>query len=134
MNIIPSTNDVYSMGNSTNRFRAIYVASDGIFLGNTNLRADANGSVTFSGNLAANAFVSLGSGVPTLRSNSNINLRANSNGGGGAVVITNSPLRFTGFTTTQRNSLIGVANGDVIYNTTTNKLQAYVNNSWTDLH
>ena len=132
-NILPSASSTYTLGNANLRYRAIYTASDGIYLSNSYLRGDANGHVTISGNLVANSFASSGSGVPTLRSNTNINLTANANGTGGAVVITNSALRFASFTTTQRNSL-SATTGDVIYNTSTNKLQAYISGSWVDLH
>lgn len=132
-NIIPSTNNLLSLGNANLKFRAVYTSSQGLFLGNASISADANGHVNFAGNLIADSFSSSGSGVPTLRSNTNLNLTANANGSGGAVVVTNSPLRFTNFTTTQRNSL-AAQSGDVIYNITTNKLQAYVSGSWVDLH
>lgn len=41
--------------------------------------------------------------------------------------------KFQQFTTTQRDALSS-ANGDVIYNTTTNKFQGYANGSWVDFH
>ena len=41
--------------------------------------------------------------------------------------------KFQQFTTTQRNALSS-ANGDVIYNTTTNKFQGYANGGWVDFH
>ena len=40
---------------------------------------------------------------------------------------------FQSFTTTQRDALTS-ANGDVIYNTTTNKFQGYANSVWVDFH
>ena len=43
-----------------------------------------------------------------------------------------STLRVANMTTTERNALTA-ANGMVIYNTTTNKMQAYENNSWVDM-
>lgn len=132
-NIIPTVNSVYTLGNANLKYRAIYTSPDGLYLGNALLRGDNNGHVTIAGNLVANSFSSSGSGVPTLRSNTNINLTANANGTGGAVVVTNSALRFASFTTTQRNSL-SAQTGDVIYNSSTNKLQGYISGSWVDLH
>ena len=43
-----------------------------------------------------------------------------------------SPLRVANMTTTERNALTA-QNGMVIYNSTTNKMQAYENNSWVDM-
>ena len=40
---------------------------------------------------------------------------------------------FPSLTTTERNALTA-SNGMVVYNETTNKLQAYAGGSWTDLH
>ena len=42
-------------------------------------------------------------------------------------------VRFASYTTTQRNAL-SAANGDVIYNSTTNKFQGYAGSTWVDLH
>jgi hypothetical protein len=41
-------------------------------------------------------------------------------------------IRVKSYTTTQRNSLIGVGNGDIIYNTTENHFQFYENGTWTN--
>jgi hypothetical protein len=46
---------------------------------------------------------------------------------------TNVPFRFEAYTTTERNAL-SVDNGSIIYNSTTNKMQAYAGNAWVDLH
>lgn len=51
----------------------------------------------------------------------------------GAVIVKDTPLRLASLTTTQRDALTS-ANGDMIYNSTTNKFQGYANGSWVDLH
>jgi hypothetical protein len=67
---------------------------------------------------------STGTGTPTLTSSTNINLTA-----ANAVVVTSSPFRVASFTTTTRNALSS-SNGDIIYNTTTGKINAYQSGSW----
>ena len=44
------------------------------------------------------------------------------------------PVVFPSYTTTERNALVNVVNGMVIYNTTDSKMQAYAGGSWVDLH
>jgi hypothetical protein len=73
-------------------------------------------------------FSSQGSGIPELFSDSEIQLTA-----GTRVEITASPLKMASFTSSARDLLIAV-NGDVIYNTTTNKLQVRAAGVWVDLH
>ena len=69
-----------------------------------------------------------GTGSPVIASNSTLTLSASE-----AVIVKTSPLRLASFTTGQRDNLSPI-NGDLILNTTTNKVQARVNGSWVDLH
>ena len=46
----------------------------------------------------------------------------------------NVPVLFPSYTTTERDTLHNIANGMVLYNTTTHKLQVRANGSWVDLH
>ena len=80
------------------------------------------------GSITADSIVSTGTGVPTIESASSINLTA-----ADRVTVTQSPINLASFSTTDRNGLTAT-NGDMIYNTTTNKFQGYANGAWVDLH
>jgi hypothetical protein len=67
-------------------------------------------------------------GTPELSSDGAILLTA-----GTRVEITQSPLKMASFTSAERD-LLAAQNGDMIYNTTTNKFQGYANSTWVDLH
>jgi hypothetical protein len=77
--------------------------------------------------VSAKKFETTSVGVPELFSETNLNLSAVN-----AVVITRSPLRLAQFTTAQRDQ-ITAQNGDIIYNTTSNKFQGYENGAWVNL-
>ena len=79
-------------------------------------------------NVYANEFTSEGTGVPTITSASTINLSASDR-----VIINKSPIQMATYTTAERAN-ISAANGDMIYNSTTNKFQGYANGAWVDLH
>ena len=81
--------------------------------------------VTVSGTLTSSQ-----AGAPILTSASSITLRADSSS---RVHVDQSPLRLYNVSTTNRN-LITAADGDMIYNTSTNKAQVFANGSWVDLH
>ena len=78
--------------------------------------------------ITANRFTSTSTDDPEIKANANLKVTA-----GNAVVITSSPVRFCSFTTTERDALAS-ANGDMVYNSTTNKFQGYANGAWVDLH
>jgi hypothetical protein len=86
------------------------------------------GSLEVTGNVTASAFAITSIGVPTIESSTNINLTA-----GGVVNITQSPLRLANFTNSETGS-ITAQNGDMIYNSTTNKFMGYASGSWVQLH
>ena len=80
-----------------------------------------------SNTVTADSFESSSTSVPEFYSATNLNLTA-----GNAVVVTQSPLRLAQFTTEQRD-LLTAQNGDIIYNTSSNKFQGYENGTWTNL-
>jgi hypothetical protein len=87
------------------------------------------GSLEVSSSITASGFSVNSIGTPKLSSPSNLNLEAL----GGQVRIVTSSLRLTSFTDAQTSSLVG-ANGDLIYNSTTNKFVGYANGTWVELH
>jgi hypothetical protein len=93
-----------------------------------------NNGATVSGTLNVAALnvtgtiTSQGSGTPELFSDNEILLTA-----GTRVEVSSSPLKMASFTSVERDGLSPI-NGDVIYNSTTNKFQGYAGGSWVDLH
>ena len=80
-----------------------------------------------SDGLIINSIRTSTAGTPTLTSSSNINMSV-----GGSVTVSGGGFRVASLTGTQRNAMTA-ANGEIIYNSSTNKLQTYENNAWTDV-
>jgi hypothetical protein len=72
----------------------------------------------------ANNFVSTSTGSPTIDSATTINLSSQD-----GTIVSGGPFRLPSYTNTQRDALSAV-DGDMIYNTQDNKIQAYINGTW----
>jgi hypothetical protein len=79
--------------------------------------------------LDVNSFTVSGSGNTSIAAGANIELNATNR-----VLVTDTPFRLASFTTVERDAIASPINGDMIYNTTTNKFQGYANSAWVDLH
>jgi hypothetical protein len=104
---------------------------------NTNLTFDATaivpnvtltGSLYVSGGISASAYHIYSNGTPSIQSATNLNLAA-----GTRVSVTTSPFKLASFTDTQTGSLTP-SNGDMIYNSTSNKFWGYAGGAWVALH
>jgi hypothetical protein len=87
------------------------------------------GSINVTGSISASAFYANTTGMPELSSPSSIKLTAQA----GVVQITTSSLRLASFSDAQTSSLTAT-NGDMIYNTTSNKFWGYAGGAWVALH
>ena len=86
------------------------------------------GTITVPTMCVTTCFVIAGASTTTISSGSNIELDATNR-----VLITDTPFRLASVTTTERNALTA-DHGDLVYNTTDHKVQAYANSAWVDLH
>ena len=86
------------------------------------------GNLTTSNLIVSGEISSQGSGVPEIVSDNEILLEA-----GTRVEIVSSPIKLASFSSAARD-LLTASNGDMIYNTTTNKFQGRASGAWVDLH
>jgi hypothetical protein len=107
----------------------------GSFSGNLTANIDGQGysisnvaAVTVTGNVTANNFVGSGAGTPTLSSATNLDLSAAT----AVRVIGGGTFRLPNLSAAQIANLTG-SNGDLIYNTTVNKIQGFENGAWGNL-
>jgi hypothetical protein len=97
-------------------------------------RADISGSLVLTGSLVvtgsitASSFYTNTAGIPEIASPSTLRLTAVN-----TVHVTTSSLRLASFTDAQTSSLTAT-NGDLIYNTTSNKFWGYAGGAWVALH
>jgi hypothetical protein len=94
-----------------------------------NLAAFGSNPISTTGNVTAGNFVGNvvggGAGTPTISSATNLDLSAAS----AVRVIGGGTFRLPTLTTAQIANIIA-ANGDMVYNSTTTKIQAYANSAW----
>jgi hypothetical protein len=108
--------------------------ANNIFIANVNSTTHvagnltAGGNVSAPGNITANNFVGAGAGTTTLSSVTNLDLSANT-----AVRVTGgATFRLPSLDASQIANIVAV-NGDMIYNTTVNKIQGFENGVWGNL-
>ena len=106
-------------------FNSDVTVENELFVGND---ATVSGTLNVAALNVTGTITSQGSGTPELFSDNEILLTA-----GTRVEVSSSPIKMASFTTGERDELSPI-NGDVIYNSTTNKFQGYAGGSWVDLH
>jgi len=95
----------------------------------TGTGANLNGDLTVVSNVTAANFNGSGAGTPTVTSATNLDLSAPVS----VRVVGGGTLRLPNLTDADIANLIG-ANGDIIYNTTVNTVQAYENGAWANIN
>jgi hypothetical protein len=96
---------------------------------------DASGTLTLNEKLQdgtfdldINSLTVSGASTTSITAGADITLDATNR-----VIVTDTPFKLASFTTLERDTLIA-ANGDMIYNSSTNKFQGYAGGTWVDLH
>ena len=97
----------------------------GAFGGDSDFTYNSTTNTLTVPNITATNLNVTGSGSTTISAGANIELDATNR-----VLVTDTPFRLASFTTTTRNAISSPANGDMIYNTTTNQLESYENSAW----
>ncbi len=114
-NLNPNANVTYNLGNSTNRWNALYLSGSTIYLGNATITSNASGvvitnasggSFTIGGTSAANgAAIVNGNSSVVVTANSNVNI--SSNGVANVLVVTNTGANITGTANVSGNANVG---------------------------
>ena len=94
----------------------------------TDTQFNVAGNLSASGNINAGNFIGTGAGTPTLSSATNLDLSSTVS----VRIVGGGTLRLPNLTSATIANLIA-ANGDVAYNTTTNKFQAYEAGAWSNV-
>ena len=99
----------------------------GSFGGDAEFTYNSTSNALTVGSVITDSLTTATTGTPTITSASNIVLNPT-----GSVVVQSGGLRLANIDTTARNALTA-SNGDMIYNTTVNKIQAYQNGAWINI-
>jgi hypothetical protein len=85
-------------------------------------------TITTTGNITAGNVVGTGSGTPTITSTGNLTLSAVT----GVQVSGGGTFRLPSLTSSEISALTAV-NGDIVYNSTSNRIQGYSNGAWVNI-
>ena len=125
-NTISSSQQILDLGFVSGSHTGIFTETGSFYATSRDLQV--SGSFRVSGSVAANSFISTdGTGQPTLSSNSNLILSASD-----AVIIRNALLRPGRFSNANTSSLAAI-DGDILFNSSSNKLQFYSGSAFYDI-